>query len=40
MTGLEIAELTGKQVAHVKRDIEMMLDGLEIDRIKFEFTLI
>ncbi len=38
MTGLEIAELTGKTVGNVKRDIEVVLDGLGIDRIKFEFT--
>lgn len=35
MSSREIAELTGKQHYHVKRDIEVMLKDLEVDASKF-----
>ena len=31
MSSLDISELTGKTHGHVKRDIEQMLSGLELD---------
>jgi|25_taG_2_1085351.scaffolds.fasta_scaffold09451_5 phage regulator Rha-like protein len=35
MTSREIAELTGKQVKHVNRDVLLMLDELNLDKSKF-----
>ncbi|SLJ84470.1 Rha family transcriptional regulator [Psychrobacter sp. DAB_AL43B] len=35
MTSREIAELTGKQVKHVNRDVLSMLDELSLDKSKF-----
>ena len=36
MSSREIAELTGKQHKNVKRDIEKMITGLELDALNFE----
>ncbi len=36
MTSPEIAELTGKRLDNVNRDIEKMFAELEIDLLKFE----
>lgn len=35
MTSRKIAELTGKQVKHVNRDVLLMLDELNLDKSKF-----
>ena len=36
ITSLQIAEQTGKDHKNVMRDIKVMLQGLEIDTLKFE----
>lgn len=38
LSSLEIAELTGKQHKNVLRDIDNMLDSLEVGKLKFERT--